>query len=364
VHRNPLGKGGKGELADAVVLYGDAAIFVQVKAQQSPRNSVDWARKEIGSALKQLSYTKRMLLGGHVTELVSETLGSVRFDPTRHTYRYGLIVLAQDSEPYAAEELVPELDAFDVPVHVFSLRDFLTVAERMDTPGDFLSYLDLRRDLREHLPHRLVHAEHRVMEALPSAARAMMERNGDDPVVIERTVRSYETQLSGALRASADWNLSAHIDDAIARLHTRDPELPHNEGSTDETSRVVAEHFAWLTRSRRILLGGKLLAMREAASDGQDRWMSLFQRRVDRIYVLLVSDRGRPDRAKFLAALCDSARIRHGAGTAVGLGTEPIGPGCSYDAFVTVSDYTDEARTKLVEFGKLVWSTDDKVVEE
>jgi hypothetical protein len=362
VHRNPLGKGGKGELADAVVLYGDAAIFVQVKAQQSPRDPVDWARKEIGSALKQLGYTKRMLLGGHVTELVSETLGPVRFDPARYTHRYGLIVLAQDSEPYSAEDLVPELDAFDVPVHVFSLRDFLTVVGRMDTPGDFLSYLDLRHDLCEQLPHRQVHAEHQILETMAGAARRMMERRGDDPALIGRTMPIYEAMLSGAMRASEDWNLSAHIDDAIARMHTLDPEFPLNPvdpASAADTSRIVAEHLAWLTRERRILLGRELLRLRKSALDGTDHYWALYQRPVDRVYVILATKRLGEDRARALAVLCDTAKEHHQAGTAVGLATDPEGPGCSYIGMVSMLDFPEDYRTRLREFGDHLWNWRD-----
>src|SRR2546425_9898246 len=62
VYRNPKGKGGKGELADAVVLFADVALLVQVKAQFSARDPLVWAKKEIQKKLIQLKGTHRLLL--------------------------------------------------------------------------------------------------------------------------------------------------------------------------------------------------------------------------------------------------------------------------------------------------------------
>src|SRR2546426_1015000 len=59
VYRNPAGKGGKGELADAVLLFGDVALLVQVKAQFSARSPAIWAKKAIQKALGQLRFTHR-----------------------------------------------------------------------------------------------------------------------------------------------------------------------------------------------------------------------------------------------------------------------------------------------------------------
>jgi hypothetical protein len=158
VYRNPPEHRGRGELADAIVLFDDVALMVQVKAQFSQRAPVRWARKELKNALKQLRHTKRMLFGGHVHELENPPFGRVPFDASLYGRQIGLIVLAQPAAPFSGEAEVPELAQLDFPVHVLSLRDFLLLIERFDTASDLVPYLELRHDMRAALDRR-VHAE-------------------------------------------------------------------------------------------------------------------------------------------------------------------------------------------------------------
>ena len=81
VYRNPAEHGGRGELGDAVVLFDDLALMVQIKAQFSRRDPLLWARKELKKAAKQLRHTNRMLFGGHVRESEDPLFGKVPFNP-------------------------------------------------------------------------------------------------------------------------------------------------------------------------------------------------------------------------------------------------------------------------------------------
>src|ERR1700679_4164414 len=56
-YRNPKGKKKGQELADAVVLFGDVAILVQVKAQYGNREAHAWATEAALKALKQVRTT-------------------------------------------------------------------------------------------------------------------------------------------------------------------------------------------------------------------------------------------------------------------------------------------------------------------
>src|SRR5258708_22463383 len=59
VYRNPRGPKKGNELADAVVLFGDVAIMVQVKAQHQHgrRDPILWAGEKLGEAFGQLCRT-------------------------------------------------------------------------------------------------------------------------------------------------------------------------------------------------------------------------------------------------------------------------------------------------------------------
>ena len=54
-------------------------------------------------------------------------------------------MLAQENpQLFDAATVIPELLTAGFPVHVFSLRDFKTIAARFDTAGDFITFVEFR----------------------------------------------------------------------------------------------------------------------------------------------------------------------------------------------------------------------------
>ena len=127
VFRNPEGKKKGKELADAIVLYDDVLLMVQVKSQHSKRDPREWAKKNIKKALEQLNGTRRMLVERHVARLYNELRGEISVDINKYLSHIGLIIVAHDSPPFIAEELVPDLKRQSFPIHVISLKDFLRI---------------------------------------------------------------------------------------------------------------------------------------------------------------------------------------------------------------------------------------------
>jgi hypothetical protein len=124
VYRNPRGVKKGQELADAVVLFDDVLIMVQVKAQHGNHKPTAWATEKLLEALKQLSKTHANLAGGHIKTLRNDFYGNLPFGPKQYPNRIGLIILAHDSPPYEATRLAPEILSAGFPIHVFSLKDF------------------------------------------------------------------------------------------------------------------------------------------------------------------------------------------------------------------------------------------------
>src|SRR5438128_2325310 len=79
VYRNPTKKKGH-ELADAVVLFDDVALMVQVKAQIGQHDPVSWATEKLLDAFNQLLKTHDGLVGGQVKKLKNELYGEIAFD--------------------------------------------------------------------------------------------------------------------------------------------------------------------------------------------------------------------------------------------------------------------------------------------
>src|SRR5436190_20540680 len=130
VYRNPRGEKKGQELADAVVLFEDVVLMVQVKAQCGSHEAMAWATEKLLEALKQIQKTHESLVHGKIKTLKNDLYGEIGFDPNAYPNRMGLIILAHDSAPYDATELVPELLTAGFPIHVFSLKDFAVVASR------------------------------------------------------------------------------------------------------------------------------------------------------------------------------------------------------------------------------------------
>ena len=80
-YRNPQGKKKGEELADAIVLFDDVALLVQVKAQHGNHEAQAWATEAILKALKQVRSTHANLKSGAIKKLKSEVYGELEFDP-------------------------------------------------------------------------------------------------------------------------------------------------------------------------------------------------------------------------------------------------------------------------------------------
>lgn len=341
VYRNPRGRKKGQELADAVVLFDDVVIMAQVKAQCGRHDPISWATEKLVEAFKQLCKTHESLADGHIKNLRNDFYGEIKFDPKSHPNRIGLIILAHDSPPYVAAKLVPEILTAQFPIHVFSLRDFATVASRFDTAGDLITFLEMRGDVAAREVFSVQEELKNIDLMLPHVEGVLRTHmSPTSPEVMQKTVRAFEEIATGKLLASPDWRYGLAIDDMIARVHDSDPGLPWNKGKEKgPTSMDVARFLGWLTRERRIRLGKKIISACEAAKDGKVHYFPHVQPSRGTACVYLATSQSRADRLKTLDFLVSYAHMKYGEKYGVrqclGVATEPIGNGRSYDFIVT-----------------------------
>lgn len=339
VYRNPQGKKKGQELADAVVIFDDVVLMVQVKTQCGKHDPMSWATEKLLEAFKQLCKTHENLMGGHIKKLKSDFYGEILFDPQQYPNRLGLIILAHDSDPYTAAQLAPEILTAGFPVHVFSLKDFAMVASRFDTAGDLINFLELRTDIAPKIQLVVQDETGNIARMLPHVKETYEAHLSDtSPTILEQMAKRFEEVATGKLLESQDWIYSLSIDDMIARVHDVDPGLPWNQDKVDNRgSMEVARFFGWLTRDRRIRLGKRIMDACEAAKDGEVHLLHHVQQSRGTVWICLVSSLSRPERVKSLQFYVPYAHMKYGVKQCLGVATEPIGNGRSYDFVVTRS---------------------------
>lgn len=351
VYRNPRGRRKGEELADAVVLFDDVALMVQVKARCGARSQLEWAAEALGKAFEQVCKTDANLKHGHVKKLKNEFHGEIEFKPEAYPNRMALLILAHESDPYIAEQLLPKITAAEFPTHVFSLVDFRKIAARFDTAGDMITFLELRSDVGKsqtlfvqdelkNIERMLPHCESVLRTYLPGTPEKTMEK----------TISSFKQTATGELMRSDDWRYGLAVDDMIARAHTFDPSLAWTQGGP-ATALEVGRFLGWLTRDRRIRLGKRIVSMCDAARDGNAHYFPHVHPSRKVASVFLSSSLGRAERVEYLEFLVAYAHVkyadRYGVRQCFGVATEPIGNGRSYDFIVTRSSPPKEFAEKL-----------------
>jgi hypothetical protein len=334
-YRNPQKKKGE-ELADAVVLFDDVALLVQVKARCGSHEAKAWATEAILKALKQVRATHNSLTSGTVKTLTNEVYGKLDFDPANYPNIYGIIILAQESAPFDPYELVPELKESGLPVFVFSLADVELLTHRFDTAADFVHFIELRTDINAKGNFLMNDEEKnlaRMIDFAPEIYKVRMRPISSE--VLARTVEAFRQKASGELVRSEEWRYGLAVDDMIARAHDVDPNLPWNTGPAS-TAADVARFLGWLSRDRRIKLGQRVLnACIKSEATGETKYFTHFQKSRGTAAVYLISGAARKDRLSHLEFLVTYAHFKYEVKQAFGVATDAGVSGRSYDFIIT-----------------------------
>jgi len=309
-----------------------------------------WATEALLKAFKQLRQTHKDLTEGHIKWLKNDFYGEIEFKPEACPSRIGLIVLAHESAPYIAAKLAPEILTSGFPIHIFSLADFAQVASRFDTAGDLITFLELRGDVAAKEAFYVQDEIGNIARMIPHVEAVLRSHMSPASAeVMRETVRSFEDVATGKLLESQDWKYGLAIDNMIAHAHDVDPELPWNTANR-LASLDVARFLGWLTRNRRIKLGKRLIAKCEAAKDGKPHYFTHRQPSRGTVCVFLATSESRADRVKHLDFLVSYAHMKYGARQCLGVTTEPLGNGRSFDFVITRKSPPPALVEKLKDF--------------
>ena len=329
VYRNPEKTTGK-EFSDLLILFDDTAIVVQIKTRTGTRDTEPWVSNNLNHALKQLNGSVRALREKHVTSFRNELLDiNVPFDLSTFKCIYGIVVLAFPGGPTDYEDLIEAGNTPAVDTNILSLDDLVHVCRRMSTAADFIVYLELRHALSEK-KRLLLNDESRTMDLLSAELPGLMHfRGNEDQGKRSRSIQGFRRLLLGSILEDPDYRFGFLIDDIIAHSHDVDPAFSPNPNPLETLN--ISQCLGYLTRERRILLGKHMFLRAQKATKGSPRLFVHFQRIVGQLYLFLYTGVERRKRQEWLRALAEAAPYRYSCLKVLGVATEPIGAGRSYD---------------------------------
>lgn len=351
VFRSPRREGGK-EVTDVLVLFEDVALIIQSKAQainltnSEPSSSFDWVTKNLDKAGRQIRGAARAVRAGKMPYVENDRRGRVLFKNKDFPWLYGLVILHHQSEPYRPTELVPILREINIPVHVFSLRDFWNLSKFLDTPGDLINYLEHRTDVLLPTLNPLVHKEQEVWIYYLEKMEEIMTLRAKkfNYALTKQDIQSYAQGLRQIAKGKdPDWEYGLVIDHMIEKIHDVDPELEALRigektvpRSDKATYAIIATELGKINRIRRIALGRRYLEKAKLARDsGQDHFLVTHSlRRGDCMLFLTspLSRNQRKKRAEKLLHLTTLAKTHYQVHRAIGIATEDASRiGRSYD---------------------------------
>lgn len=153
-YRNPSGK--ELEAADVLVLFGNEALTIQVKARPHGRKDSETAevyenrlRKRLEAGAKQVPTLTRALRTGGLTEVTTARGLTIPVNPDKIEAIRGIVVLDLPAERSLPADDKTTLYAgvsewSGVLVHAFLSDEFDVMLEELDTLPDFLAYLAFR----------------------------------------------------------------------------------------------------------------------------------------------------------------------------------------------------------------------------
>jgi hypothetical protein len=202
-----------------------------------------------------------------------------------------------------------------------------------------ITFLELRTDIAK-LTKLLVQDEATNIQRMLPHFRMVLQPYflRDVPELLEKSYAAFEEKATGMLLKSQDWKYGLAIDDMIARAHDLDPSLPWNKAGRDSVALEVSKFLGWMTRDRRIKLGKEVIEHCELAQNGKPYYGYHLHPSRGTVFVFLASQESRPKRVAYLQFLVGYAQIKHGVTEGLGVATEPIGNGRSYD-FIVVHSY-------------------------
>ncbi len=333
LYRNPK-KDPQKEFSDALIVFDDTIVIVQVKSKSSERSDVEWVPKHANKASKQLNGSFRQLKDGIVKDFINPVFFVKKeIDLSKYLYIYGVIIFDGVSEIIDPLPLIDLANKPEIPSIFISTSDLRILVERVNTAADFINYCEAHSRLasQESVP---INQEFETLSRIASDVPNLLSEGRSIETFDKGYIKGFtwiSRLFNGDVNRDQNYQFGLLVDDIISNLQDLDPNFsgPMNEASAN--SLRIAEQLGWLDRKRRIELGKLLNKFAIAASDGNYRILPYMRPTLGILFLFLFSKERRKKRRELLEIFVSVAQIKYKVKRVIGIATEPVGNGRSYD---------------------------------
>ncbi|MHB0897237.1 MAG: hypothetical protein ACYC1A_06785 [Spirochaetales bacterium] len=333
IYRNPPLVPGK-EFSDALIIFFDTAIIIQMKTKQTKKDIDQWLPKNLNDAIRQLNGSYRMIKQDLVKRFHNELLGiDIEFDKDKIKNIYGIVVLAIDENKVSYEKMIQKNNIPKIQTIILSQNDLNLICQRMTTAIDFLNYFEFRHDLIK-LVELFLNDEETTMKNMIDQLKYLIPKDKNiSQEKSQKTIDIIKSSLTGDILSRSDFQYGLLVDDMIARAHDLDECYKNIEDKNKALK--IAECLGCLTRDRRIAIGKKLY---EKAIQAKETGLEIFvhlQRPIRQLYIYIYTNKDRASRKELGEMLTSIAQYKYDNINVITIITEPIGLGRSYDYILT-----------------------------
>lgn len=366
------------EIADTLILFDTHLIGFQTKSKTetkkiSEKNDADIGRiiNQIAKGIKQLKSIKTAIEAHEKLSVTNKIDIEITFDTSTVQKITGIVILdLLGEEQFDDEEKTEILGGFErhfgIPVHIFLRSDLELISTEIDTPTDFIQYLEKREILYDKgilMPTVSERDFLAVYKLQPGLIKEALTGKVDGVAIAEGHWDMYTTKLEELRNERTKQNHESYfVDRIIKEMHKtigyESPELegihPRNDikqGSVDGYLKCVTA-LSKLNRLERRAVGCVLYRnLKKADETGFSAALYQSPDTKKGIFIL-ASNRSRRERATALYNLTAMAYCYYDLSEIAGIATDNLSAsGRSYD-FAFLKDVDFENRSELAAAGK------------
>jgi hypothetical protein len=337
VYRNPPLTEEK-EFSDALIIFGDTIIIVSVKSKDGEKDDIEWAKKHLAKAIKQINGAYRALKERRISEFYNSCLNYYKkIDIDVYPYIYGLVILSHGETIYNPISIIDLNSAPKIPLNILSLRDLSLISRRITTAGDLISFLEFRWETLK-IEILKINDEANNIEIIINHVRDIFLKKTTyktSEKKFEQTIQFEIDTLRGDTVNHPDFKYSILVDDMIAWANDIDPSFLTINDLAKENVQKICETLGFLSRIIRIRIGKLLAEYALRAQDGNVHRFVYLQKPIRQLYLFMFTSADRKDRRQYLEAEVSIAQRKYSVERVLGMCSDPVGNKRAYNFIYT-----------------------------